>query len=187
MKMEQEQTLETQESLQIIEEMIQRARFNFSQGSFYFIFWGLLLIGAALWQQFYPGDMSWIGWPIAGIIGGVGSGLYGARSDNSRRMMHLDKMYTAIWVVFFITIIFLIVGFVGKGINPNGYIMIIAGLPTLLTGLVLKFKPLQYGGVGFWILGIISIYFLEEWSSMIYAVSMLQGYLIPGFIMKGMK
>ena len=96
-------------------------------------------------------------------------------------------MYTAIWVVFFITIIFLIVGFVGKGINPNGYIMIIAGLPTLLTGLVLKFKPLQYGGVGFWILGIISIYFLEEWSSMIYAVSMLQGYLIPGFIMKGMK
>lgn len=185
--MEQEQTLDTQESLRIIEDMIQKAKFNFSQGSFYFILWGFLLIGAALVQQFYGGEMSWIGWPIAGVIGGIGSGIYGARSSKDQPMMHLDKMYSAIWIVFFVTIIFLLAGLVGNGIDPNGYIMIIAGFPTLLTGLILKFKPLQYGGVGFFILGVASIFFLQEWSSLIYAVSMVQGYLIPGFIMRGMK
>ncbi|MEX2595414.1 MAG: hypothetical protein WEC59_00685 [Salibacteraceae bacterium] len=185
--METNETLEHNESLKIIEEMVQKARFNFSSGSFYFIWWGALLIVAALIQHFYAGDLNWIGWPVAGVVGGIGSAIYGAKMQKTGPMMHLDRVYSAIWITFFITLIFMLVALVPKGIDPNGYIMIIAGFPTLLTGIVLKFKPLQYGGVAFWVLGLVSIFVFPESSSLIYAFSMLAGYVIPGFIMKSMR
>jgi len=47
--------MEVNQSLQIIDEMVQRARFNFSKGSVFFIIWGVLLtiagVGEFLLQQ----------------------------------------------------------------------------------------------------------------------------------------
>ena len=185
--MKEESQLSAEQSLHIINEMVQRARFNLAQGAMYFIIWGILLSASALYE-FIAGAIlhqttPWIGWPIAGVVGGLLSYWYGARKDAEQRTNHLDRIYSMIWVIFFITLIILIVALVRTRVEPGSYILIITGLPTYFTGRLLRFKPLQFGGVGFWVIGLFSLYFFEEYQSVFFALAMVQGYIIPGLWM----
>jgi hypothetical protein len=185
--MEKEQLLEPNQSLQIIDQMVQRARFNFSKGSVFFIIWGALLTCSAVYE-FIAGQLlnqsnSWIGWPIVGVIGGIASYIYGERISKELVGTHLDRMYSLIWTVFFATLAILIVALVSNEIDPGSYVLILTGMPTFFTGKLLRFKPLQFGGVGFWVIGILSLYFLQDFTSLLFALAIAQGYLLPGVIM----
>jgi hypothetical protein len=185
--MSSETNLELNESLRIIDEMVQKARFNFSQGSFYFIYWGVLLIVASLGEyvlRSIESTMPWMLWPIVGIVGGVGSWIYGMRRHSGASRLHLDRVYSAIWMAFFITLLPLLLALVAHRIDPNGYVLIVAGMPTFLTGMVLQFKVLKWGGVALWLMGLIAIFIAPEQSSLCYATGILLGYVIPGFVMR---
>lgn len=190
--MKTESPLSPTESLGIIGDMIDQARFNFSKNSFYFLMWGCLLIGAAAFQLLgktaFPTELFWIGWPIAGIIGGVISGLQGKRiADQVGHQTHIDNMYSAVWVIYFITLILLLPALVTNGIDPSGYVMILTGLPTVFTGKLIRFKPLVLGGSTFWILGLVAIFILPDHGELLFILSMITGYLIPGFMMRAIK
>jgi hypothetical protein len=190
--MKTENTLSPTESLGIIGDMVDQARFNFSKNSFYLLMWGCLLIGAATFQllgkTIFDTNLIWIGWPIAGTIGGIISGIQGKRIANQLgHQTHIDNMYGAVWVIYFITLILLIPALVTNGMNPSGYVMILTGLPTVFTGKLIRFNPLVVGGASFWILGICAIFFLPEYGEMLFILSMVTGYLIPGFMMRAIK
>lgn len=190
--MKTETTLNPSESLNIISEMVDQARFNFSKNSIYFIMWGVLLIAAAAFQILAKNlqltDMFWLGWPIAGSLGGVISGLTSSKiAKEQGHQSHIDKMYGMIWIIYFITLILLIPALVSNQIRPSGYIMILTGLPTVLTGKLIKFNPLVLGGVSFWVLGILAVFVLPELGDSLFILSMICGYLIPGFMMRAIK
>jgi uncharacterized membrane protein HdeD (DUF308 family) len=188
--MSTEKEMNPEESLAIIHAMINKARFNFSRGSFYFITWGILLFIAAIFEyvaQQSEMELFYLGWPIAGLVGGIASAVYGSKSRANGPNTHLDKIYSAIWITYFFTLILFIIGMGLNRINPGPYIMLITGLPTFLTGYILEFKPLQVGGVLFWLAGLLSLIFPTEFGSLIFGVVMLGGYLVPGIIMRQMK
>ncbi len=190
--MKTENALSPTESLGIIGDMIDQARFNFSKNSFYFLMWGGLMIAAAtlqlLGKSTFQLDLFWIGWPVAGIIGGVISGIQGKRiADQVGHQTHIDNMYGAVWIIYFITLILLIPALVTNGIDPSGYVMILTGLPTVFTGKLIRFKPLVLGGSTFWILGLVAIFFLPDYGEVLFILSMITGYIIPGFMMRGIK
>ncbi|MEQ9187423.1 MAG: hypothetical protein RLP15_06775 [Cryomorphaceae bacterium] len=189
--MNTQDTMTNEQRLTLITDMINKARFNFSRGSFYFILWGVLLFGSAVYEyvagQVLDLPMPWIAWPIVGILGGIFSAVYSRKEYSKEPATHLDRVYSSIWMVFFITLIILTVAWVTNRINPGSYIMIITGFPTFLTGYILRFKPLQWGGIVFWVLGFVSLYFMEEYTSLIFAFSMIVGYVIPGFMMRSMQ
>ncbi|NQV52733.1 MAG: hypothetical protein HQ500_06095 [Flavobacteriales bacterium] len=184
-------SMTNEQRLTLITDMINKARFNFSRGSFYFILWGAILFGAAVYEYIagsvFDLAMPWIGWPIAGILGGGFSAVYSRKEYSDGPSTHLDKIYSSIWMVYFVTLIMLVVAWVSNHISPGSYIMIITGFPTFLTGYILKFKPLQWGGIAFWVLGLLSLYFMHDYSSLIFALSMVLGYVIPGFMMRSMQ
>lgn len=183
--------MDAEQSLQIISTMIDKARFNFRRGSFYFILWGTLLIGAGVSEfvlrSVLQTHLAFVGWPIAGILGGIASSVYGARSSKLEAVTHLDRVYSSLWFIYFITLIILIISMVNQQIDPGAYIMIITGLPTALTGYILRFKPLLIGGILFWVLGITSFFLPEEYRSLVFSFAILVGYLIPGLMMKYQK
>jgi len=188
--MEQTKDMNPEESLALIHTMINKARFNFSRGSFYFILWGVLLFIAAMYEYvatLYDFEMFYIAWPVAGVVGGIASAVYGSRSRTLGPNTHLDRVYSAIWVTYFLTLIMLIIGLVFAQINPGAYIMLITGLPTFLTGYILEFKPLQFGGVLFWAAGLLGMFYPTEYDSIIFGVVMLGGYLVPGIMMRQLK
>jgi hypothetical protein len=190
--MKSETTLNPSESLNIISEMVEQARFNFSKNSFYFIMWGTLLTVASAFQLMAANmeltEYFWIGWPIAGFTGGIISAVVSQKiAADLGHQSHIDKMYGMIWIIYFITLVLMLAALVSNGFQPSGYVMILTGLPTVLTGKLIKFNPLVIGGVSFWVLGFVAIFLFPELGDALFITSMITGYLIPGFMMRAIK
>ena len=190
--MKTEQTLTPNESLEIIGKMVDQARFNFSKHSFYFIMWGVLLLSAAVFEivSKHLGflEFFWAGWPIAGMVGGLLSTFQSRKiSKQLKHETHIDRMYGLIWVFYFVTLFVMLLALVRNHMEPSGYIMVMTGLPTILTGKLIRFKPLVFGGVSFWIFGTLALFVLPEFATPLFIVSMITGYLIPGFMMRNVK
>lgn len=186
--MSTEKTMSHEESLRIADEMIGVSRKGFLKQSFYFLLWGWLLILAGVsvfvLQQIdfaYP----YIVWPLVGVIGGIVAGVHGKRaSQNLPAATVADMSIGAVWMGFGISLFLFIVALVMNGVSPDSIIILLTGLPTFATGMILKFRPLVLGGVLFWIIGFASFFIPAEFSSLAFSVAILLGYLLPGFALK---
>jgi hypothetical protein len=77
--------------------------------------------------------------------------------------------------------------FFGYKINfqLNPLILLLVSIPTFVSGIILKFKPLIVGGILFWFFGLINFFVPLEYQNLIGALAMICGYLIPGYLLKG--
>ncbi|HEY0740744.1 MAG TPA: hypothetical protein VGD40_04745 [Chryseosolibacter sp.] len=185
--MKEENSLTAQESLDIITSMIREAKGNMSRNGFYFLLWGWVIIIANLgmyalqkvgYQYFY------IVWAIT-VPAWIISMVRGFREGKAQhKTTHLDTISMWVWVTFGITI-FTLVAF-GSKINYqlNPVILTISSIPTFLSGVLIRFKPLMLGGISFWIFGIISFLTPVETQPLVGALAILCGYIVPGYILK---
>ena len=97
---------------------------------------------------------------------------------------HFDRISASLWMCYAICI-FTVVAF-GYKINfqIGPIILIMSAVPTFVSGIILRFKPLMIGGILFWVFGIISFLVPNEMQSLAGAVAILCGYLVPGYILK---
>ena len=154
------------ESLKLIHEMISKAKQSFSKINFYFLLWGWILLLAGLSEyilgQVLHSEYYYIGWPVGGILGGIIASVHGTRqAQKGGQSSYLDKVYAYLWSAFVVTMLILIVSTVSHGWNPGSFIIVLTGLPTFVTGGIMKFKPLVIGGIFFWVVGLFSFFFLE--------------------------
>jgi hypothetical protein len=97
---------------------------------------------------------------------------------------HLDYVRLWLWIGFSITIVLFI--FFGSKINYqlNGLILLATALPTIVSGAVIKFKPLMIGGTFFWVFGSLCFLVSYETQCLLAAAAIFIGYLIPGYLLK---
>jgi len=175
-----------EESLRIIRDMIARSRQTFNRNSFFFLLWGALMFIAGITEhlllRFAITEFYWIGYPVLGITGGIISMIYAQRME---RQAHgetfADVVVGYIWLTYGISLVCLIVTAILVQVNPGIFVLLLTGLPTFLTGFILKHNPLKFGGVIFWICGIASIFATPLYVPLIFSSAILLGYLIPGF------
>jgi hypothetical protein len=182
------QELTAHESLELIKDMIKRAKQSFFKVSFFYLIWGWLMFAASLGEFVlrelihYPNP--WVTWPILSVIGGALSGWYGSKQDKTALPSFMDRVHSYVWGGYGI-LLFLTIGLcVTQGLNPSPFVLILTGLPTFISGGLTKFKPLLFGAVAFWILGAISFFVGIYWVPLIYCLAMLVGYLIPGYLLR---
>ena len=185
-----EQDLTPEQSLKLIESMIGQAKKSFSRVSFYFLLWGILLTGAMLatyllrdtptgWAQGAP-------WGVAGIIGGIISSVHGARQGKLALVSNpMDGIIGWLWSSSVITMLITIVFSVLANRDPGAMITLLTGIPTFMTGQVMRFRPLIIGGVIFWVAGIF-MHITDDalLLTALYCGAMLCGYIVPGFMLK---
>ncbi|TNE30437.1 MAG: hypothetical protein EP346_03700 [Bacteroidetes bacterium] len=190
-----EKVLDHEGSLAVIHEMIQKTRRNITEGSFYYLVWGWLTLAAASTQYILltVANSEWhaIVWPVMGVVGGIASAIYGRKS--SARKGHttfVDKSMGYVWIAFgAMMALALIIG--GTQSWRVGYSIIIAlyGMGTFVSGGLLRFKPLIYGGVASWVISAFAL-LAEEWTQefpnmiVLLVVSIIVSYLIPGYALK---
>ena len=63
------------------------------------------------------------------------------------------------------------------------YILMYA-IGTFVSGGILKFKPLQWGGTACWVLAVIATYVTYESQILLTAAAILVSYLIPGYLLR---
>ncbi|HRD54011.1 MAG TPA: hypothetical protein PKY96_15330 [Flavobacteriales bacterium] len=185
-----EQHLTPEQSLKVIEGMIGQAKRSFSRLSFYFLLWGILLTGAMLatylLADIEPAMRHGMPWGIAGIGGGIISSIHGARQSRQEQVANpMDRIVGWVWGSFIITMMLLLFGTLRNGIDPGPGITLLTGLPTFLTGQIMRFRPLILGGLLFWAAGI-TMHFTAEAGTLtaLYCGAMLLGYIIPGILLK---
>jgi len=185
-----EQVLTPEESMKLIERMIGQARRSFSRMSFYFLLWGFLLIAAMvvsyLLRDTTTGWQHGSAWGVAGISGGLISAVHGARQGRKELVSNpMDGIIGWLWSAFVITMILLIAFSVRAQVDPTIAITMLTGLPTFLTGQAMRFRPLQVGGILFWVAGVLMLFLPGPLSVLvIYCTAMVLGYIVPGILLK---
>lgn len=184
-----EQELTPEQSLRLIDSMIAEAKRSFHRMSFYFLLWGVLLIIAMASQlvsmRYEWNDHGYV-WGIIGILGGALSWVHGAREGKRETVSTAtDRMLMWLWSAFIIT---MLITMFGAGIagysTPVASIMVLTGLPTFMTGQMMRFRPLVLGGILFWVLGAACFFVAPMLMALLYIVAMLFGYIVPGLMLK---
>ena len=194
------ENLTPEESLDLISKHISNFKVNYKEGSIIFLLWGWLLTlasfsnfiilmilrskGAYNQMGFYSLS-TWASFALIGFI----ILFFLERKEKKRKKVytHLDGYIKKLWTVagasFFIATVICI----RMEINPPPIMLLIAGIATTTSGLLLKFKPLTLGGMAFFLFSIAATIVPVEFTALIVCLSIITGYLIPGYCLKAAK
>lgn len=183
------ESMSAKESMDIISESIQNTKENLKFQSFYYILWGWLAILSSLadYTLIKMGVVEWhfIPWIIIMPIGGIITSIVSRKKEKEKGFRtHLDVFLKNLWIVVAFSMIAVVYISVYIRINPVILTLLIAGMGTLVSGLTMKYKPLIYGGVVFFVFSLLTLYITNENAYLLYSLAIAIGYLIPAYKLK---
>ena len=183
--------LSPQQSLDLISEMISQAKGSVKHNSFYFLFWGWILLAANLGVFIlirinYPSPyMVWLitipAWIIT-LVKGV------RQAQHVRVSTHLDKINGVMWISY--GVFALLMGFAfGRFINYqiNAVLLLVGGLCVFVSGFIIRFKPVSIGGIVLFCAGGLCFFTDAAYLNLVAAAGVAFGYLVPGYLLKKSK
>lgn len=186
------QEIDTTQSILIIEEMINKAKNRFSENGFLYLLWGWVVFicgtGQFIMMQLKVKQhyLIWLLTWVAVII----QFIYLAKKKNSQRVVtYTDDIIKYVWLSF--VMMGVIFGFlIGKRLAPEQFFfynlsfLVLYGMPTFLSGIILKFKPLVMGGIGCWLIAIAAAFIPETYHSLLFAAAVVIAWIIPGYLLR---
>lgn len=180
----------TQNSLQLIESMINKAQNRFNENGHLYLLWGWVIFICSIvhfvvdyWNIYENPQFVWfVTW---GAV--IYQMIYLARRKKKERVKtYTDEIIGHVWLVFVLTMG--LIGFVAGKFGAWGLMyplfLILYGTPTFLCGAIIKFPPLQIGAVGCWILAIASTFVINQYQVLFLALAVLSAWIIPGYMLR---
>ena len=176
------------ESLAFIQGVIARTKGHYRDNSFYFLLWGwLIAVAGALFfvlHEYTKTTYYFLPFPVLAATGIVTSGIH-YRKHHKPAETYTDFFFTRLWLVVGIGFIVTVAVAVSQRLSPLLFTIVIAGIGTLVSGLILQFRPLIAGGVLFFAAAIAGIFIPDGYRPLLLTVAIVLGYLIPGYQLKG--
>jgi hypothetical protein len=189
--MRNERTLTPLESLRVISRAIDKTHDNIAGNSFLFLLWGWLMVAASIGffalQHYTTFKYYFIPFPILAASGVLTSIVYYYRRRVNATQTYVDHFLSRMWMVMgagFIAVVFVNVS---QGNTPFTYTLLMGGIGTLISGLVLRFTPLAIGGGIMLIAAVTSVYVPEGDRVLLQAGAVVAGYLIPGYLLRNSR
>jgi len=186
----QEEELSHQKSLEIIHQMINRAKTNISDNGLGWLLWGSMIFLASVATYIlilYEYDNLFMAWNIFGLIAVVLLVYSFTKKKTKRVRTYVDDVLR--WVdIGFTVCLFIIILSINISVGPNngfGYFLMLYGFLMIIQGGALRFKPLIMGAVVNWI-GAIGIFINSDfkYDMLITAAAVFIGYIIPGLLLR---
>lgn len=191
--MKNESSLSSAQSLEIISSMIQKARNQYSDNGHLYLVWGWVVFICGLAQfiliniiQYEKHYLVWFA-----TLGAFFYQVFYLVRNNRRSNV---KTYTQdiigyVWLVF-VLLIFLqavMFGFIMgveyyKVMNPG--LLALYGMPTFLTGAIIRFRPLMIGGAGCWIIAVATAFAPAQYHPVFLSAAVLIAWIIPGYLLR---
>ncbi len=181
--------METSKSIQLIEEMIAQAKSEFSYNGVHYLLWGWLVLVAALMNYillvYTDYQMHWIGWPVLMGLGGVITAILSIKEGRKKRAESaINRAINQVWVGLGLALAVVILLMPKIGIESSYPIFILLyAIGTFITGRVIHFRPLIFGGAACFALSLVASYLNFENQLLIIALAIIVSYIIPGHIM----
>lgn len=186
--MEQEKELTSQESLELITKMINKARRDYLDSGLSALLWGSVITFCSL-VAFANTYLNWRAldyvWFLT-IVAVVPQIIIAIReAKNRKHRAYDDDIMGGIWISFAIAV-FLLSYFVNvyHVTEQAPLFLILYGIPTFGTGYARRFKPMLVGGVACWVLAVISHYTPFPYVLLCITVAALVAWFIPGLILR---
>ena len=189
-----DENFDPEQSLQLIESMINRAKDKFAEDGSMYLLWGWVVFFCSLSQfvllHFFKSPYHYVVWFVSWFLV-----IYQVIYIRSRNKFKRVRTYTSyilgyVWVTFVI-VIFLLAFLVGRlttgeyytHINP--ILLTVYGMPIFLSGIILRFKPLVIGGIGCWVLSIAAMLIPNyDYQFLMIPVAMIIAWIIPGYLLR---
>ena len=186
------ETFSPQQSLLVIQSMINKTKTQLGNNTFYLLLWGWLVFSACLLQYFllvfikYP--KHYYAWFLMGI-GVIASIIHASRSRRTQKIKtyvgeSMGVLWTGMGIAFFTLWIILMQA--GWQYAFPLYILMYA-TATFISGGILQFRPLQVGGAICWGLAVAASYVSYQNQILFTAGAILVSYLVPGYLLKSKK
>ncbi|MFN8242669.1 MAG: hypothetical protein U0X40_01335 [Ferruginibacter sp.] len=185
---EPSQPLSEKESLQLITEMIGKAKSSFHSNGTSAILWGSVIffcsIVTFLQLQFtteLPFDVWWLQW-----LAVVPQVIFIYRNRGNRKAVGYEETtMTYTWLAFAASVLLLMfyVSLYQPGHAASLYLLIF-GIPTFITGGACQFRPMLIGGLICWILFLVSLHTPLKINMLLMALAALSAWLIPGLLLR---
>lgn len=179
-----------EQSLQLIQSMINKTKQNMSDNSIYFLVWGWLTFiactGQFVLKNIFQYEKHYMVWIV--IIIGVAFSIYQGRKDKTtiKARTYVDENMKHLWAGMAIS--FFVLGMIltklGWGTVIFPFFIMLYGLGTFVSGNFIQFRPLIIGGIIAWALAIGSTVVNYDYQMLFGAGAILISFIIPAHMLR---
>jgi len=183
-----------EEQLSIINDAINQTKYNLKPLGYNLTFWSILIIAMSLFHYFFPQIVqltyysSLIYWVAIPLLGMVYTTYYNINSGNKLGYeTQLGRVIRIIWAVFGFSWISIVGISLLHDANPVQDILFLLSTVLIMSGVIIKFKPVTFGGIVLLIFTIYTYYVPEINFLLVNVVGITFGMLIPGLALYLLK
>ncbi len=182
-----------EQSLQVIQSMIEKAKNQFSENGQLYLLWGWLVFVCSVTQfvllKFVKYEKHYLVW-LACWLAVIYQFVYLRKKNKQVKVRtYADHIIGYVWLTFFI--LMMLIGFLLGHTGGNEYYKIFSpaflalyGMPTFLSGILLRFRPLVIGGIGCWALSVLAHFVPYDYQLLLLSAAMVIAWIIPGYILR---
>lgn len=186
----QPENFSPKDSLLLIDSMINQAKNRISENGFLYLLWGWVILFSALGhfvliklQLFKHPEMIWISTWLAVIY----QVFYLLRKRRQQTVKtYSEQIIGYVWMVFGISMgmISFILSKTSNWDVINPLLLMMYGMPTFLSGVIMRFTALKVGGIICWSLSIFSVMVAPVYVLLLLAVAVIAAWIVPGYLLK---
>lgn len=181
------------EEIKIIHQMIEKTKSSTAESGAELIMWGWLALAACvcLYALVFLGlpHLAWLPWAVLMPIGAIVQMVKGIKKRKKLRVItYTDKAISSLWMacgisIFIIAFLAFPLGAVSyKFLNPA--ISIIIGIAIFTSGQIVEWNLMKISGLIWWSSAVIMMLVHWHFHTGIFALSIILGYLVPGYILR---
>lgn len=187
--MENSQHFSAEQSLKVIQSMIEKAKTNVKDNSFYFLLWGWLVFIASVLHfcllKFTNFDQPYLAWNLMwiGVIISIVKGIKENKNSNVKTYIDETMKFFGMSLGILYTGLALIFGKYDLWVYSFPIYILVYAVACFFTGAIMQFKLLKWMGLFCVVLVIASLYVSFQWQLLFLAMAVLISYIIPGHIL----
>ena len=186
--MENEQILTEKQSLEIITQMINKAKSDYRETGIGALMWGSIVTICSLvtfanyYWNWQPARYVWFLTYIA-LVPQVIISVRESRKTNYKT--YNAAAMAGIWISFGVALI-LIIWFINtfQVQHVDTLFLIVYGIPTFATGYTRNFKAMIFGGIACWLFAVASMYIAFPYTMLLTAAAALLAWFVPGLMLR---
>lgn len=188
--MQNNDSLSASDSLKLIESMIHQAQNRFTENGTLYLLWGWTVFLCSLVQYFFLKLTSYSNasliWLLVVFVMLYQIFYLSKKRQTVKVRTYTDEIIGYVWMSFGICmgLLIIIMNKLHIWMLFYPFIFLFYGIPTFLSGAIMRFKPLMFGGICCWILSIAASFITSIEVILLLVPAVLFGWIIPGYLLR---